>query len=71
MVRVDRLVQHVDGAWWVLDYKLTGAPQDDPALIAQLARYRQAVCRLTPGEPVRAAFITARGELIEPTPATI
>ncbi len=52
--------------WWVLDYKLGSAPQDDAALLAQLAAYRAAVAALVPGEPVRAAFITARGELIEP-----
>jgi ATP-dependent helicase/nuclease subunit A len=63
--RLDRLVKLTDGTWWVLDYKLAGAPQDDPALIEQLAGYRAAVERLVPGESVRAAFVTAAGELIE------
>jgi ATP-dependent helicase/nuclease subunit A len=66
--RIDRLVllAEPERCWWVLDYKLAGAPQDDAALLAQLAAYRAAVAALVPGEPVRAAFITARGELIEP-----
>jgi ATP-dependent helicase/nuclease subunit A len=66
--RIDRLVLLAapERCWWVLDYKLTHAPQDEPALLAQLADYRKAVAALAPGEPVRAAFITAAGELIEP-----
>ncbi len=66
--RIDRLVLLAppERCWWVLDYKLTTSPQDDPALIGQLADYRAAVAALAPGEPVRAAFITAAGELIEP-----
>jgi ATP-dependent helicase/nuclease subunit A len=66
--RIDRLVLLAapERCWWVLDYKLNAAPQDDPALLDQLADYRAAVAALVPGEPVRAAFITASGELIEP-----
>ncbi len=66
--RIDRLVLLTapERCWWVLDYKLAGAPQDDPELLAQLAAYRHAVAALAPGEVVRAAFITAAGELIEP-----
>ena len=66
--RIDRLVRlaGADGGWWVLDYKLGGAPQDDAGQREQLAGYRAAVAALAPGEPVRAAFITGRGELIEP-----
>jgi len=66
--RIDRLVLlgAPERCWWVLDYKLSSAPQDDPTLLAQLADYRQAIAALVPGEPVRAAFITAAGELIEP-----
>jgi ATP-dependent helicase/nuclease subunit A len=52
--------------WWVLDYKLEPRPEEDEENQAQLARYRQAVAALQPGEPVRAAFINGRGELIEP-----
>jgi ATP-dependent helicase/nuclease subunit A len=65
--RIDRLVLLAapERCWWVLDYKLNTAPQDDPALMGQLADYRAAVAALAPGEPVRAAFITAAGELIE------
>ena len=62
--RIDRLVQLRDGSWWVLDYKLAGAPQRDPAMREQLAGYREAVRALVPGEPVHAAFISATGELI-------
>jgi ATP-dependent helicase/nuclease subunit A len=66
--RIDRLVLLAapERCWWVLDYKLGLSPQGDAALLAQLADYRAAVAALVPGEPVRAAFITAAGELIEP-----
>jgi ATP-dependent helicase/nuclease subunit A len=67
LLRIDRLVQlDGDGSWWVLDYKLSTRPQAAPELRAQLARYRRAVQRLAPGEPVRAAFVTADGRLVEP-----
>jgi ATP-dependent helicase/nuclease subunit A len=67
--RIDRLVLLAapERCWWVLDYKLGLSPQRDAALLAQLADYRAAVAALVPGEPVRAAFITAAGELVEPT----
>ena len=67
VLRIDRLVrtQGPAGAWWVLDYKLQGRPQDDPTQRAQLAGYRRAVQALQPNETVRAAFITGQGELIE------
>ena len=67
LLRIDRLVRTAGAAeaWWVLDYKLQGRPQDDPAQQAQLASYRRAVQALQPGETVRAAFITGQGELIE------
>ena len=64
VLRIDRLVQRA-GTWWVLDYKLEAAPQHDPAYREQLASYRRAVQALQAGEPVRAAFITGAGELIE------
>jgi ATP-dependent helicase/nuclease subunit A len=64
VLRIDRLVQSA-GTWWVLDYKLEAAPQHDPANREQLAAYRRAVRALQAGEPVRAAFITGAGELIE------
>jgi ATP-dependent helicase/nuclease subunit A len=65
--RIDRLVRlaGADAAWWVLDYKLGGAPQEDTGYRQQLAAYRDAVAALAPGERVRAAFVTGRGELIE------
>jgi len=68
--RIDRLVRLApqagrEAAWWVLDYKLGGAPQEDTGYREQLAGYRAAVAELAPSETVRAAFITGRGELIE------
>jgi len=66
--RIDRLVQLRSGDWWVLDYKLSPAPQRDAANLAQLQAYRQAVLALQPGSSVRAAFITGSGEVIEPEP---
>ncbi len=67
-LRIDRLVAlrtPGEPEWWVLDYKLQHAPQAIEAYRAQLADYREAVQSLQPGERVRAAFITAAGELIE------
>ncbi|MGA0612730.1 UvrD-helicase domain-containing protein [Caldimonas sp. KR1-144] len=69
-LRLDRLVAlHTPQGreWWVLDHKLHPAPQTQPALRAQLARYRDAVRALQPGERVRAAFITAEGQAVELT----
>lgn len=68
-LRIDRLVALDEGGetvWWVLDYKLNAAPQALESNRAQLARYRRAVQAAQPGARVRAAFITGRGELIEP-----
>ncbi|WP_394788380.1 UvrD-helicase domain-containing protein [Rhodoferax sp.] len=65
-LRIDRLVQHAaTGDWWVLDYKSTATPQDQPDLVAQLFSYRTAVAQAYPGHTVRAAFLTAQGALIE------
>ncbi|WP_428414575.1 UvrD-helicase domain-containing protein [Methylibium sp.] len=67
-LRIDRLVAlHTPAGpeWWVLDYKLQHAPQAIEAYREQLAGYREAVQSLQPGERVRAAFITAAGEVIE------
>ncbi len=76
VLRIDRLVRRRDtGAWWVLDYKSTAQPQQQPALRAQLQTYCAAVQRANPGAPVRAAFLTAQGAIVpvdanpmEPTP---
>ena len=65
LLRLDRLVRRRGGEWWVLDYKSASSPQEQPELQAQLARYREAVRGAYPGEPVRAAFLTGRGELVE------
>lgn len=66
--RIDRLVrlQSGDGAaWWVLDYKLSHRPQEIAAYREQMRRYRDAVARAQPGEPVRSALIGGNGELVE------
>ncbi len=72
-MRLDRLVCREDAAgartWWVLDYKLNPAPQRNPDYLQQLWRYREAVMTLQPGEPVRCAFITGQGRLIDCTEA--
>ena len=67
LLRIDRLVCTAgsDPTWWVLDYKQGSTPQHNPAYRDQLAAYRRAVQALQPGEPVRAAFINASGELLE------
>nr|WP_259372031.1 3'-5' exonuclease [Caldimonas mangrovi] len=73
VLRIDRLVQLAGergSLWWVLDYKLDHAPHELAAYREQLARYREAVRQAVAGaEPqaqVRAAFVTGRGEVIEP-----
>ncbi|MBT9506552.1 exodeoxyribonuclease V subunit beta [Rhodoferax sp.] len=67
-LRLDRLVQRKDaahaGQWWVLDYKSAHAPQEQPALIAQLSSYRAAVQTIYPGAVVKAAFLTGRGTVV-------
>lgn len=68
-LRLDRLVQRADpqhaGHWWVLDYKSAPAPQEQPALLAQLRDYRAAVQAIYPDAVVKAAFLSAEGALIE------
>ena len=63
-LRIDRLVCR-GGTWWVLDYKLGHHPERQPEYQAQLARYVAAVRALQPGEPVRAAFVSGNGLVIE------
>jgi ATP-dependent helicase/nuclease subunit A len=68
VLRIDRLVARDEAGqrvWWVLDYKLDHAPQQQPDYLAQMARYRQAVAQLQPGELVRSALVSGAGEVIE------
>ena len=66
LLRLDRLVRRKDtGDWWVLDYKSESQPQSKPELVAQMRGYVAAVQACYPGEPVKAAFLTAAGKLIE------
>ncbi|QHE86360.1 UvrD-helicase domain-containing protein [Hydrogenophaga sp. BPS33] len=66
LLRLDRLVRRRDtGEWWVLDHKSAAHPERQPALIAQMRGYRQAVAAANPGDTVRLAFINAQGRLIE------
>jgi ATP-dependent helicase/nuclease subunit A len=65
--RIDRLVCLAGPTWWVLDYKLGAAPEQNPLYIEQLRAYRNAVQSLQPGETVRAALITGQGRLIDCT----
>lgn len=65
-LRLDRLVRRRDnGEWWVLDYKSEARPEADPELLAQMRRYRAAVAAAYPQAPVRAAFLTGQGRLVE------
>ena len=64
LLRIDRLVR-LEDVWWVLDYKLSHAPQQLDAYRAQLRRYRAAVQRAQPGDVVRCAFITGAGAVVE------
>ena len=68
-LRIDRLVRRRASAeqpeaWWVLDYKSAFHPERDPLLQAQMARYRAAIERLHPGQPVRVAFLTGDGRVV-------
>jgi ATP-dependent helicase/nuclease subunit A len=68
VLRIDRLalVDDADGpVWWVLDYKLSHAPEELDEYRAQLLRYREAVARAQPGEAVRCAFVTGEGRVVE------
>jgi ATP-dependent helicase/nuclease subunit A len=64
-LRLDRLVQHKCGEWWVLDYKSTSDPLCQPQLQEQMRNYRTAVEKIYPGVSVRIAFLTGRGALVE------
>ncbi|HEY1228311.1 MAG TPA: 3'-5' exonuclease, partial [Ramlibacter sp.] len=64
VLRLDRLVRHRDGSWWVLDHKSAAHPERDATLLAQLRRYVQAITQLHPGEPVQGAFLTGEGRLV-------
>lgn len=65
-LRLDRLVQRRDtSAWWVLDFKSSASPQDQPELCAQLREYRDALTLIYPGQAVHTAFLTPQGRVIE------
>ncbi|MDB5939366.1 MAG: helicase/exodeoxyribonuclease subunit [Polaromonas sp.] len=68
-LRLDRLVQRRDagheGQWWVLDYKSAPEPELQPELIVKMRIYRAAVQRIYPGAPVKAAFLTGLGTVVE------
>jgi ATP-dependent helicase/nuclease subunit A len=64
--RIDRLVRRRDtGEWWVLDYKSAPRPEEQPALVEQMNRYRDAVRNANPGAAVRVAFLTGEGRVVE------
>ncbi|MCX7242120.1 MAG: UvrD-helicase domain-containing protein [Burkholderiales bacterium] len=66
VLRIDRLVQRRSSAhWWVLDFKSATEPEQQAALREQLSSYRAALALLQPGQRVRAAFLTARGRMVE------
>ncbi|MDB5947639.1 MAG: addA [Ramlibacter sp.] len=65
LLRLDRLVRRRgSGEWWVFDYKSAARPQQQPELLAQLRRYREAVAAANPGTQVKAAFLTGQGRLV-------
>jgi ATP-dependent helicase/nuclease subunit A len=64
--RIDRLVRRRDtGEWWVLDYKSAPRPEEQPELVAQMNRYRDAMRNANPGAAVRVAFLTGEGRVVE------
>jgi ATP-dependent helicase/nuclease subunit A len=67
--RIDRLVRRREsGEWWVLDYKSAHRPEEQPGLVAQMNRYRDAVLKANPGASVRVAFLTGDGRVVEVGP---
>ncbi|MEO5658588.1 MAG: PD-(D/E)XK nuclease family protein, partial [Polaromonas sp.] len=74
-LRLDRLVRRKDagheGHWWVLDYKSAPAPEQQPALRAQLHAYRAAVQLIYPNAIVKAAFLTGLGTVVELQPGSM
>jgi ATP-dependent helicase/nuclease subunit A len=74
LLRLDRLVHRTvpkaSAGWWVLDYKMTTKPEQQPALVTQLLDYRVAVQAAYPDEKVTVAFLTGDGRQVvveEPT----
>lgn len=64
-LRLDRLVQRADtGQWWVLDYKSAYSPGQQPQALAQMREYCEAVRTVYAVDVVRAAFLTAQGDLV-------
>ena len=53
------------GEWWVLDFKSASAPERDAALLDKMRLYRRAVQAAYPQAPVKAAFLTGQGRLVE------
>ncbi len=68
-LRIDRLVALAEPGgqltWWVLDYKLQTGVVSLPLYRDQVRRYVAAVQALQPGDTVRGALITGRGEVLE------
>jgi ATP-dependent helicase/nuclease subunit A len=71
LLRLDRVVRFADGGdavWWVIDYKSASRPLEKPELLAQLRVYQsaleEALGQAVAGK-VRAAFVTAQGDLFE------
>jgi ATP-dependent helicase/nuclease subunit A len=66
--RIDRLVllqRETYREWWIIDYKLHPAPQQNKSYQTQLKSYVKALQQLQPGDKVCAAFISATGEIFE------
>ena len=68
-LRIDRLIRRRLPAggheWWVLDYKSALRPEKQPSYHAQLARYRQALQAIHPGQTIRCALLAADGRMVE------
>ena len=64
--RIDRLVSHRDsGEWWALDCNSAHRPEEQPGLIGQMNRYRDAVRNSNRGAVVRVAFLTGEVRVVE------
>jgi ATP-dependent helicase/nuclease subunit A len=66
--RLDRLVQRKDpghvGDWWVLDYKSATSPQKQADLVSKMKTYTAALQAIYPNQTVKAAFLTADGQVV-------
>ena len=63
LLRIDRVVKHRDGAWWVLDFKSALNPQAHETYLLQVSNYVRAWSQMYENEQVFGALIGGDGRL--------